>query len=362
MAYDLNEIKSKNNILDVARELGLEVHGTSARCFRPERHKHRDQSPSLSFDTKRNTFRCFVCRDVGGSVIDLVMQVKGLSFRKAVEYLANRAGMKPTEQKQNVVEIEHEVVVDEDKDRAAMQAALDSAILQKVYEVYEFLLESCGGLSREAAKYLHERGISEETAKKMRLAYISDYGGLCRCLAKKFPQGILGWTGLFNTNGRLKFYKHRLLFPFLMDGRVVYLQARALDGRTRPKELNLNRPFPCPFNVDKVKEEAVVELLEAAVPIPITLKLDALKVIRREGEEEEGGEDSLSSSLSREQAFCAASASLRRQACRRYSGSRSALPGGGCCCCCGGEDSECCCCCCCCFWLYPLSASVAARA
>lgn len=38
--------------------------------------------------------------------------------------------------------------------------------------------------------------------------------------------------------------------------------------------------------VDKVKEEAVVELLEAAVPIPITLKLDALKVIRREGDEE----------------------------------------------------------------------------
>jgi transcription termination/antitermination protein NusG len=38
--------------------------------------------------------------------------------------------------------------------------------------------------------------------------------------------------------------------------------------------------------VDKIKEEAVVELLDAAVPIPITLKLDALKVIRREGEEE----------------------------------------------------------------------------
>ncbi len=34
--------------------------------------------------------------------------------------------------------------------------------------------------------------------------------------------------------------------------------------------------------VDKVKEEVVVELLEAAVPIPITLKLDAIKVIRRD--------------------------------------------------------------------------------
>ena len=34
--------------------------------------------------------------------------------------------------------------------------------------------------------------------------------------------------------------------------------------------------------VDKGKEEVVVELLEAAVPIPITLKMDAIKVIRRE--------------------------------------------------------------------------------
>jgi len=40
--------------------------------------------------------------------------------------------------------------------------------------------------------------------------------------------------------------------------------------------------------IDKTKEEAVIELLEAAVPIPITLKLDAVKVIRRENDEEKG--------------------------------------------------------------------------
>lgn len=39
--------------------------------------------------------------------------------------------------------------------------------------------------------------------------------------------------------------------------------------------------------IDSVKEEVVVELLEAAVPIPITLKLDAVKVIRREDEDDE---------------------------------------------------------------------------
>lgn len=44
--------------------------------------------------------------------------------------------------------------------------------------------------------------------------------------------------------------------------------------------------------IDKTKEEVVVELLESAVPIPITLKLDAVKVIRRESEEGEAGQHS----------------------------------------------------------------------
>lgn len=37
--------------------------------------------------------------------------------------------------------------------------------------------------------------------------------------------------------------------------------------------------------IDKVKGDVVVELLEAAVPIPITLKIDDIKVVRREKEE-----------------------------------------------------------------------------
>lgn len=43
--------------------------------------------------------------------------------------------------------------------------------------------------------------------------------------------------------------------------------------------------------VDKAKEKVVVELLGAAVPIPITVSLDAVKVIRRETEEVEEGEE-----------------------------------------------------------------------
>lgn len=39
--------------------------------------------------------------------------------------------------------------------------------------------------------------------------------------------------------------------------------------------------------IDRTKEEVVVELLEAAVPIPITVKMDAVRVIRRESDEDE---------------------------------------------------------------------------
>jgi len=41
------------------------------------------------------------------------------------------------------------------------------------------------------------------------------------------------------------------------------------------------------MRINRQKEEIVVELLESAVPIPITVKMDAVKVIRRENEDEE---------------------------------------------------------------------------
>lgn len=40
--------------------------------------------------------------------------------------------------------------------------------------------------------------------------------------------------------------------------------------------------------VEKTKEEVVVELLDATVPIPITVKMDAVKVVRRDTADESG--------------------------------------------------------------------------
>ncbi|NQV90869.1 transcription elongation factor Spt5 [Candidatus Woesearchaeota archaeon] len=41
------------------------------------------------------------------------------------------------------------------------------------------------------------------------------------------------------------------------------------------------------MRINKQKEEIVVELLESAVPIPITVKMDAVKVVRREDDSDD---------------------------------------------------------------------------
>ena len=55
--------------------------------------------------------------------------------------------------------------------------------------------------------------------------------------------------------------------------------AEIISGTLKREQCKVQR-------VDLVKGEVVVVLLDAAVPIPITLKMDSIRVIRREGEEE----------------------------------------------------------------------------
>lgn len=86
---DLDYIRRRISIRHVARELGLEVFGNSARCWRTDGHQNNDRSPSLSF-TRRNRARCQVCDDSPMSTLDLVKAVRGCDLRAAVEWITAR--------------------------------------------------------------------------------------------------------------------------------------------------------------------------------------------------------------------------------------------------------------------------------
>ena len=70
-------------IEEVASRLGLDVTRHKALC-----PFHDDHHASLSFHTRHNTFRCFVC-DARGGTIDLVMQYLHKDFKEACQWLRN---------------------------------------------------------------------------------------------------------------------------------------------------------------------------------------------------------------------------------------------------------------------------------
>ena len=65
----------------VAERLGLQVRRHMALC-----PFHDDHHPSLSFSVRKNTFRCFVCGESGGT-IDLVMKCLRKDFLEAIKWL-----------------------------------------------------------------------------------------------------------------------------------------------------------------------------------------------------------------------------------------------------------------------------------
>lgn len=72
-------------IEEVAKRLGMSV----------ERHKticpfHNDSHPSLTFNTFRNRYKCYVC-NAGGGTIDLVMKVRNCNFLEACQWLDSSA-------------------------------------------------------------------------------------------------------------------------------------------------------------------------------------------------------------------------------------------------------------------------------
>ena len=65
----------------VAERLGMQIVRHKALC-----PFHDDHHASLSFCTRRNTFRCFACGAHGGT-IDLVMKRQNLGFKEACQWL-----------------------------------------------------------------------------------------------------------------------------------------------------------------------------------------------------------------------------------------------------------------------------------
>lgn len=267
---DIDLLKAHHPILEVARDLGLEVNHNRFRCPHPERHTHGDRTASVTLWPDKNIFKCWVCPDVKGDVIDLVRIVKGVGFTEAVAFLEKRGGYSPHPAahahavSRSQIELFQPTPAKKTPDDKPVEEALSE---EKRRELIGAFLECCGGVHGKAMAWLKTRRIFKKTWDGQQLRVVDHYGRVSYELLARFSVKELRDSGLFNADGHLRFYRHPLILPYFdREGRAVYLQARALDTETKPKELSLAGSIPCPYNMRILNgEPGPVYLCEGAV-------------------------------------------------------------------------------------------------
>lgn len=83
----IEDIKSKNDIIDIISQ--YVVLKRSGRSYFGLCPFHNEKSPSFSVSPDKQIFHCFGC-GVGGDVFRFVSKIENISFREAVETLADR--------------------------------------------------------------------------------------------------------------------------------------------------------------------------------------------------------------------------------------------------------------------------------
>jgi DNA primase len=241
---------------DPVRPSGARFH---ALCPIPS-HAHTGKgNPSLSIDTSRGLFKCF-SRDEGGDAFKFYELMHNVSFAEAVRAMARELGLGATRRKPSL----------------ALRAAPDEASVaddeplaqERVEAICEQFLSVCRAEDQiEGLSYLARRGIDARTVRRAGLTYFPRraYRRVMRRMLDAFPTGELQRSGLFNRRAHLTFYRHRLLFPFLIEGRAVYLQARTTAAGVEPRWHNMRGVVPALYNADALAElpsGAVVYLVE----------------------------------------------------------------------------------------------------
>jgi DNA primase len=226
-------------------------------------HAHTGKgSPSLSVDTARGLFHCF-SRDEGGDAFKFYELMHGVSFAEAVRGMARELGI--TKSRRSKPSLAARAAPDATDETEALAETLAP---QRVEAICEKFLEVCHAEDQtEGASYLARRGIDARTARRAAITYFPRraYRRVMRRMLDSFALAELQRSGLFNRRAHLTFYRHRLLFPFLVEGRAVYLQARTTAAGVEPRWHNMRGLVPTLYNADALAElpaGAIVYLVE----------------------------------------------------------------------------------------------------
>lgn len=257
MNSDIEEIKSRLNIVDVLRDyIRLEKAGANYRALCPF---HNEKSPSFMVNEDKQMWHCFGCQK-GGDVFAFVMEMEGLEFKDALKQLAEKAGIE----------------LKKINPKAAAEKNKTLEILELATKFYEAQLWGEPGKKGKIQEYLFERGLKKETIKEFRLGYAPrGWRNLLTFLTGRgFTENEILKTGLLvkkdTTNQELKTknqsydrFRDRVIFPIAdTNGKIVGFSARVAPGGDETQAKYVNTPetevyhkSKILYGIDKAKNE-----------------------------------------------------------------------------------------------------------
>ncbi|MBK8100180.1 MAG: DNA primase [Planctomycetes bacterium] len=175
---------------------------------------HPERTPSFYVNPQNQFFHCFGCGK-SGDVFTFVMEREGLSFREAMELLAERAG------------IPLEGVFGRDRE----QGPKGPDAHQILGEVRSFLQKSLHDPEGQLARrYLEDRGLADAIEPWALGYHPARQGALARFAAeRRLDRGVLEQAGLLRQGREL--FSGRVIFPIEDErGRVVAFGGRIVPG------------------------------------------------------------------------------------------------------------------------------------
>ena len=221
----LDEIKSKNDIVDIISEyVNLKRAGRSFFGLCPF---HKEKSPSFAVSPDKQIFHCFGC-NVGGDVFHFISKVENISFREAIELLANRAN------------IELPTIGSSEDDKTAKIKEIIYKINEEAANFYHQNLYL--KTAKPAQEYVKKRHLDNKTLKKFLIGYSGKFNELYNYLKSKgYSNEEILSSDLVNRNSNGQFidrFRNRLMFPILdVRNRVIAFGGRVLDD-SKPKYIN----------------------------------------------------------------------------------------------------------------------------
>ena len=254
--FEKEEVKRGVDIVGLFNSFGVKLtrKGKSYSALCPW---HEDTNPSLSVDREQGLYHCFGCGEAG-DVVTLVEKMKGMGFRKALEYLKELQGKlktpatktEPARPKQ----AQGPSAVPEASSAEEEMKPIPDIDLDTVAEYYHKRLYA----SREALGYLEKRGFfSGELWKRFGVGFAD--GSLLSRLSNG-QKGQLKSLGILRDSGREHLYGCLTVPLHDERGKTVGLYGRRIRQNSRVKHLYLKGSHQGVFHrkAGRVYEEIIL--------------------------------------------------------------------------------------------------------